>query len=86
MKNTFIYAVLCLLFCACKGDRAKEQSLDKEPQSSEAKTPSDWKKILTPNEYYIMVEKGTEPPFQQCIFRQPSEGNLCECRHRRTTF
>ena len=24
----------------------------------------EWKKTLTPNQYYIMVESGTEPPFQ----------------------
>ena len=27
------------------------------------KTKEDWKKILTPKEFYILREKGTEPPF-----------------------
>ena len=28
-----------------------------------SKTPAQWKTILTPNQYDIMVNRGTEPPF-----------------------
>lgn len=39
-----------------------------------SKTPAEWKKILTPNQYYIMVESGTEPPFKNPYFNNHEKG------------
>ena len=74
MKNTFVYAMLCIFFCACTGKQVKAQTSDKDSQSSKAKTASDWKKELTPNQYWIMVEKGTEPPFHNAYFNNHQKG------------
>ncbi len=30
---------------------------------TKSKTAAEWKKILTPGQYEIMVNRGTEPPF-----------------------
>lgn len=34
------------------------------PKRPKAKTAAEWKSILNPNQYYIMVNSGTEPPFK----------------------
>jgi len=45
-----------------------------DPKRKMSKTPADWKKILTSNQYYIMVESGTEPPFQNPYFNNHEKG------------
>ena len=74
MKITFVYALLCILFCACNGKEVKAQTPGKDSQLNEAKTASDWKKVLTPNQYEIMVEKGTEPPFHNAYYNNHRKG------------
>ena len=42
------------------------------------KTNDEWKKILTPEQYRIMREKGTEAPFT-CSSEEPKEGGVYHC-------
>jgi methionine-R-sulfoxide reductase len=39
-----------------------------------SKPNSEWKKLLTANQYHIMVEKGTEPPFRNEYFKNHESG------------
>ena len=39
-----------------------------------AKPASEWNEILTQDEYYIMVEKGTEPAFKNAFYDNHKEG------------
>lgn len=39
-----------------------------------ARTSAEWKKVLSANQYYIMVEKGTEPPFKNAYFNNHQKG------------
>jgi methionine-R-sulfoxide reductase len=46
----------------------------KTPAFPGARTNAEWKKILTPNQYHIMVEKGTEYPFRNEYFENHDTG------------
>jgi len=40
----------------------------------EAKPNAYWKKVLSPDTYFIMVEKGTEPPFHNTYWNNHEKG------------
>lgn len=39
-----------------------------------SKPAAEWKKALTANQYYIMVESGTEPPFHNAYYNNHDKG------------
>lgn len=39
-----------------------------------SKPASEWKKVLTPNQYEIMVESGTEPPYKNAYWNNHEKG------------
>lgn len=44
------------------------------PKRPKAKTAAEWKKLLTPDQFYIMVESGTEPPFHNAYWNNHEAG------------
>lgn len=43
-------------------------------------TASEWKKVLTPDQYYVTQEGGTEPPFSGAYYEHHGEGVYqCVC-------
>ncbi|MFD2871536.1 peptide-methionine (R)-S-oxide reductase MsrB [Mucilaginibacter ximonensis] len=39
-----------------------------------SKPAAEWKKVLSPNAYHIMVESGTEPPFHNAYYNNHEKG------------
>ncbi len=71
MKKALNILTLTLFIAFC-GYNSSAQT--KPAQRSKAKTAAEWKKILTPNQYYIMVEQGTEPPYKNAYFDLHEKG------------
>ena len=69
--NVLAMAML-IAFCGCQYSNGQTSKLTKGRPKS--KTDAEWKKILTPDQYYIMVERGTEPPFKNAYFDLHQQG------------
>jgi methionine-R-sulfoxide reductase len=73
MKTTFRILTFTLLL-AFIGLQASMAQTKPGPARPKAKTNEEWKKLLTPNQYYIMVERGTEPPFKNAYYDMHQKG------------
>jgi peptide-methionine (R)-S-oxide reductase len=75
MKKLTLAVILVSIVTAFGCQQSIGQQLkQKDPKRKMSKTPAEWKKILTSNQYYIMVESGTEPPFQNPYFNNHEKG------------
>lgn len=50
------------------------QNVNAQAKRKLSKPASEWKKILTPNQYEIMVESGTEPPYKNAYWNNHEKG------------
>ncbi|WP_420553565.1 peptide-methionine (R)-S-oxide reductase MsrB [Tenacibaculum aiptasiae] len=67
-----LLAILFLgLFISCAGNAQTKKSKKKYKVE---KTASEWKKTLTPKQYYILREAGTERPFSSKLNKVYSKG------------
>jgi peptide-methionine (R)-S-oxide reductase len=69
MKKSFFIATLLVvaIVWGCFNSNGQEKR-------RLSKTPAEWKKILTPNQYHIMVEQGTEQPFDNAYYNNHQKG------------
>ncbi len=58
-----LVAILFIAFTACGQSNTSKEIVNKK-DFPKAKSKAEWKKILTPQQYEIMVERGTETPFR----------------------
>jgi peptide-methionine (R)-S-oxide reductase len=74
MKKSILALVILSIFCAFGCQMSNGQVKKYDPKRKMSKAPADWKKVLTPNEYHIMVESGTEAPFQNAYHDNHQKG------------
>jgi peptide-methionine (R)-S-oxide reductase len=75
MKKSILAVMLLSIITlfSCQNIKAQDNSKILEHRKM-SKTPAQWKAILTPNQYNIMVNRGTEPPFHNAYDENKQKG------------
>jgi peptide-methionine (R)-S-oxide reductase len=69
MKKTLLFITAILVIAAFNAQNSNAQVKRKL-----SKPASEWKKTLTPNQYEIMVESGTEAPYKNAYWNNHEKG------------
>jgi peptide-methionine (R)-S-oxide reductase len=51
-----------------------ERIMEKVDTAKVEKTDAEWRAELTPEQYYVMRQKGTEPAFSGALYRNHADG------------
>jgi peptide-methionine (R)-S-oxide reductase len=77
MRN-LILLVIAFSFIACNGNSQNNSTSTQKPKSTMSdkvvKTEEEWKKILNPEQYQVLREKGTEMPFSGKYYLHKEKG------------
>jgi peptide-methionine (R)-S-oxide reductase len=75
---TLLTVLLATVFTSCSQGQSKNGAVAGSSEDTkmfpDAKPNSYWKKVLSSDAYYIMVEKGTEPPFHNPYWDNHEKG------------
>ncbi len=73
MKTRWCYMIVLLLMWGCQGNAQENKDM---PKFAVQKTEQQWRAELTPEEYHILREAGTEPRFSSPILDIKEKGKL----------
>ena len=79
IKNFSLCLIIGFSLSACAQQTKNTVSADKAPTYEVVKSNAEWKAELSPQEYYVIREKGTERPFTGDLLDNKKEG-IYTCR------
>ncbi|MBI1769420.1 MAG: peptide-methionine (R)-S-oxide reductase MsrB [Bacteroidetes bacterium] len=71
-KLILISSILFLISCTGKGQNTKKTAMNDSTKIN--RTEEEWKKILTPEQYHVLREKGTDRPFTGKYYLNKEKG------------
>ncbi|MGF1532741.1 MAG: peptide-methionine (R)-S-oxide reductase MsrB [Bernardetiaceae bacterium] len=75
MKSLFLGVLVSLCLSAClSGQTQKAMKTSQENQFPVQKSDQDWKAALTPEQYYVLRQQGTERPFTGKYWNHTEKG------------
>jgi peptide-methionine (R)-S-oxide reductase len=74
MKKSILAILVISVFGAVGCQNINGQTKKPSADRPKSKPATEWKKILTPNQYHIMVESGTESPFHNEYYDNHQKG------------
>ena len=72
MKKTLLL-VIAMTLLNCNGNAQKKEKKETESYKV-SKTDAEWKKELTKEQYYVLIEEGTERPFSSPLNKNYEKG------------
>jgi peptide-methionine (R)-S-oxide reductase len=77
MKN-LLFLIIAFNFIACESNSQNKESTNSKPTSTMSekveKTDEEWKKVLNPEQYHVLREKGTEMPYSGKYYLHKEKG------------
>ena len=76
LASLLIFSSITQISCQEKKDKMEVEELKKETVKKypEALSDKEWKAKLTATQYYIMVQQGTEPPYENAFYKNHKKG------------
>jgi peptide-methionine (R)-S-oxide reductase len=74
MKRSILALLIVSIFGIVSCQNINGQTKKPSANRAKSKPAAEWKKVLTPNQYHIMVESGTEPPYKNDYYDNHEKG------------